>query len=144
MNLKYKTKQGCFVTPCPYDRYDEIWRKIIMVGSSGCESCVYCGGTDTRLKVVDCLASVITVNKKEKKPKSLKDLLKPPFTHHDGFCAIYDSVKKITGNLHWSAFGDYLSNNEEWGLQQEFIDFLVDALNEKWERDFGELEEEKE
>ena len=57
--------------------------------------------------------------------KTLKDVLKPPFTHD----------------------GDLISDRELWLLQNfgswedwndSFFDFVCAALNEKYERDFGE------
>ena len=83
---------------------------------------------------------------------TLKELLKPPFYHsacgqiHEGNTRIMEApgyvckndnitdshVAKIRG---WGFF-QYFENGEE--LQDEFIEFVVQALNEKWERDFGE------
>jgi hypothetical protein len=84
---------------------------------------------------------------------TLKELLKPPFYHDESSCGhVFDgnsrildvpgfaSVKEGKDNTHlahvrgWGFF-QYFENGEE--LQDEFKDFVVQALNEKWERDFG-------
>ena len=90
------------------------------------------------------------------KPETtLKELLKPPFTHdhvgmiHDANNRFIDvpginsnkdkpeswqgeAVAKTRG---WGVF-QYYKNGEE--LQDAFMDFIVAALNEKWGRVFGE------
>jgi len=90
------------------------------------------------------------------KPETtLKEVLKPPFTH-DHIGMIYDAnsrfidVPGINSNKEnpeswqgeavaktrgWGVF-QYYENGEE--LQNAFMDFIVDALNEKWERDVDE------
>ena len=90
-----------------------------------------------------------------KNKTTLKDVLKPPFTC-DRIGMIYDAnsrfidVPGINSNKEnpeswqgeavaktrgWGVF-QYYENGEE--LQDAFMEFIVDALNEKWERDFGE------
>ena len=65
----------------------------------------------------------------------LKDVLFPPF--QTDFIALFDAKKKITGNLTFCAFGDELSTIENRGLQQDFMMFFEEALNEKAEREWG-------
>ena len=55
---------------------------------------------------------------------TLKEVLKPPFTH-DGY-RIGDEDNWILGVYGGSGKG------------QEILEFATEALNEKWERDFGE------
>jgi hypothetical protein len=73
--------------------------------------------------------------------KTLKDVLKPPFKWGENH-AIFDSQKKVTGNILFCSFlngyGDRTDTQEEWRLQQEYMDFIVAAMNEKWERDNNE------
>jgi len=56
--------------------------------------------------------------------KELKDLLKPPFVRDSR--AIKDSD------------GHYIAKFQYWAAFSKLDDFMVAALNEKWERDFGE------
>jgi len=85
--------------------------------------------------------------------QTLRETLKPPFTHdvigmvYDGNTRLVDvpgyalegqdekdtHLAKVRG---WGFFG-YLKNGEQ--LQDEFMDFLTAALNEKWERDYGRV-----
>ena len=80
------------------------------------------------------------------KPKTtLKEVIKFPFKHDD--CAVGDvlcSFRTAGGGIEqrrvmqirgWGSF-QYYENGEE--LQDEFKDWVVQALNEKLERDFGE------
>jgi len=71
---------------------------------------------------------------------TLKDVLKPPFKWGENH-AIFDSQKKITGNIIFCSFlngyGDRADTQEEWRLQQEYMDFIVAAMNEKCEREIG-------
>ena len=73
--------------------------------------------------------------------KTLKDLLKPPFKWGENY-AIFDSQKKVTGNILFCSFlngyGDRADTQEEWRLQNEYMDFIVAAMNEKAERDHVE------
>jgi len=73
--------------------------------------------------------------------REIKDLFKPPFKW-GGNNAIYDSEKKITGDILFCSFlngyGDIKSTQEERRMQYEYMEFIAAALNEKWERDFGE------
>jgi predicted heme/steroid binding protein len=78
------------------------------------------------------------------RPQTLKELLKPPFSH-DGIGVsgeIYVGVNgmdykgtRIAQVRGWGFFQNFENGDK---LQDEFKDFLVAALNEKWERDFGE------
>ena len=70
--------------------------------------------------------------------KTLKDLLKPLFTHRGDYLDIYDQQEKILSNLDCSAYEDLLPIRQQWEFHRDFLDFLVDALNEKSARDFGE------
>jgi len=60
---------------------------------------------------------------------TLKELLKPPFLLKDHY--IYDSGKEYMAQISLTSFG--------WTkkLREELQQFVVQALNEKWERDFG-------
>jgi len=75
------------------------------------------------------------------KPTStLKEILKPPFTHckstvGDIMCRTIEGLRRLANVRGWGFF-QYFENGE--ALQDEFKDFLVEALNEKWERDYGE------
>ena len=90
------------------------------------------------------------------KPQTtLKDVLKPPFTR-DSVGMIYDSnsrfidVPGINCNKddpeNWQ--GEAVAKTRGWGvfqyykngeaLQDAFMDFIVNALNERWEREFSE------
>jgi hypothetical protein len=64
---------------------------------------------------------------------TLRELLKPPF-HHD--CTptgmIYDGNTRLLDIRGWGFF-QYYENGER--LQDEFKEFVVQALNEKWERE---------
>jgi len=67
----------------------------------------------------------------ELKDLTLKDLIKPPF-YHNGFF-IYDSgIQLFTFN---DIFRMAINNQE---LNCLFLDFVVSALNEKWERKLSE------
>jgi len=75
---------------------------------------------------------------------TLEEVLKPPF-RHDGVAEsgeVYVGVNKVHFSdtrimqvRGWGFFQNF-ENGEQ--LQDEFKDFAVAALNEKWERDFGE------
>jgi len=86
---------------------------------------------------------------------TLKEVLKPPFTR-DRIGMIYDANNRfidvpginfnkdnpeswqgeaVAKTCGWGVF-QYYENGEE--LQDAFMDFIVAALNEKWERDIGE------
>ena len=86
--------------------------------------------------------------------KTLKDILKPPFYDAglglicDGNTRLLDAPgfvppERDKNDSHlahirgWGFFG-YLENGEE--IQDSFAKFVVDALNEKWERDNSEHE----
>jgi len=60
---------------------------------------------------------------------TLKELLKPPFERR-GIFRIRDSQNLLIEI-------DMLSG-DAYKLQNDFGDFVVAAMNEKWERDFGE------
>ena len=80
--------------------------------------------------------------------KALKESLKPPF-YNAGFGLICDGNTRLLdvpgfvspeqdkndshlANIRgWGFFG-YLKNGEE--MQDEFTEFVIEALNEKWER----------
>ena len=74
---------------------------------------------------------------------TLKELLKPPFYHNNYLCGeIYCENNKIdNGKLQllqtraWLFFQDFKNGGQ---LYDDFMDFVVTALNEKWEHDFGE------
>jgi hypothetical protein len=74
---------------------------------------------------------------------TLKELLKPPFSHdHCGVGEVFVGVNqadygstRIAQVRGWGFF-QYFENGDR--LQDEFKDFVVQALNEKWERDYGE------
>jgi hypothetical protein len=59
----------------------------------------------------------------------LKNLLKPPFYIGCSGC-IHDSNTRLV------AFPEYVSEGKI--IQAKFNEFVLQALNEKWERDFGE------
>jgi hypothetical protein len=73
--------------------------------------------------------------------QTLKDLLKPPFEWKLGL------VDLVCGNSNGSllTIGSNSSVNSPWlnedDIYKEFKDFVEKALNEKWERDFGERSE---
>jgi hypothetical protein len=84
--------------------------------------------------------------------QTLKELLKPPF-YHAGIGHIFDGNTRLmdvpgyipddedkkdshVANVRGWGFFQYFENGEQ--LQDEFIEFVVQALNEKRERDFGE------
>ena len=75
------------------------------------------------------------------KPTStLKKALKPPFTHcgtpvGNVTCRTVEGLRRLADVRGWGFF-QYFENGE--ALQDEFKEFLVEALNEKWERDYGE------
>jgi len=87
---------------------------------------------------------------------TIKDILKPPF-YNSGLGLICDGNTRLldvpgftskdidkddTHLAHirgWGFFG-YLKDGDK--LQDEFTEFVVTALNEKWERDYGKVEEE--
>jgi hypothetical protein len=64
---------------------------------------------------------------------TLRELLKPPF-HHDGASTgmVYDGNTRLLDIRGWGFF-QYYENGEQ--LQDEFKEFVVQALNEKWERE---------
>jgi hypothetical protein len=64
---------------------------------------------------------------------TLKELLKPPF-HHDGTSTgmVYDGNTRLLDIRGWGFFQNY-ENGEQ--LQDEFKKFVVQALNEKWNRE---------
>jgi len=73
---------------------------------------------------------------------TLRELLNPPFSHdHCGVGEVYCGVNKADyktsrlAQIRGWGFFQYFENGEQ--LQDEFKDFAVNALNEKWERDFG-------
>ena len=89
--------------------------------------------------------------------KNLQELIKPPFYHDGTACGfIYDGNTRIVDVCGYKSEDDreksgndsHLAKQRGWGffryfengdeLQDAFKDFLVSALNEKWERDFGE------
>ena len=94
-------------------------------------------------------------SQKMKPETTLEKLLKPPFVH-DKVGMVYDGNTRLTdipglafegedkNDTHlarvrgWGFF-QYYKNGEK--LQDEFMDFLTAALNEKWERDFREPDE---
>lgn len=51
-----------------------------------------------------------------------------------GFSSLDKEDKHLAHIRGWGFFG-YLKDGDK--LQDEFAKFVVDALNEKWERDFG-------
>jgi hypothetical protein len=73
---------------------------------------------------------------------TLKEVLRPPFYHDQCACGeVYVGVNKVHFNSTriaqvrgWGFFQNF-KNGEQ--LQDEFKDFLVQALNEKWEREYG-------
>lgn len=73
----------------------------------------------------------------------LKDILKPPFRHdHCGVGEIHCGVKyrnysesRLAQIRGWGFFQDFENGAQ---LQDEFKDFVVAALNEKWEKDYGQ------
>ena len=75
---------------------------------------------------------------------TLKDLLKPPFFRNTSSCRdIYCKTQldtERTGVLEIDISGRSSFSYREGGVQlwEEIIEFVVNALNEKWERDFGE------
>jgi hypothetical protein len=64
---------------------------------------------------------------------SLKELLKPPF-HHDGTPTgmVYDGNTRLLDIRGWGFFQNYENGGQ---LQDEFKEFVVQALNEKWMRE---------
>jgi len=90
------------------------------------------------------------------KPETtLKELLKPPFTH-DSIGMIYDDNSRFIdvpglnfnkeNSDSWQ--GEAIAKTRGWGvfqyfengaqLQDEFMDFIVSALNEKWKQNSSE------
>jgi len=72
---------------------------------------------------------------------TLKELLKPPFYDHCGCGEVYCGVNEADYGASrlvqsWMGFFQYFENGEQ--LQDEFKEFVVQALNEKWVCDFGE------
>jgi endogenous inhibitor of DNA gyrase (YacG/DUF329 family) len=69
---------------------------------------------------------------------TLKELLKPPFVHSGDSTIIYDSGyrHRLIDIGGWKSLFEKYENGAE--LQDEFVDIVTAALNEKWERDFGE------
>ncbi|MDR1837571.1 MAG: hypothetical protein LBQ89_07935 [Treponema sp.] len=78
-----------------------------------------------------------------KSATTLKESLKPPFYHGSGLLignifSYTDEAKYIRAHLLLMQSQEYFQcfeNGEQ--LQDEFKEFVVQALNEKWERDFG-------
>jgi len=73
----------------------------------------------------------------------LKEILKPPFRHdHCGTGEVFVHVNKVhfsdTRIMQIRGWGFFQNFENGAELQDEFKDFAVAALNEKWERDFGE------
>jgi len=74
---------------------------------------------------------------------TLKELLKPPF-NWDGFsnseyilCGTNNADCKGIGlKVYGTPFLEHFKNGKQ--LYDDFKDFIVAALNEKWERNFGE------
>jgi hypothetical protein len=74
---------------------------------------------------------------------TLKDLLKPPFSIYplgEIVDASFDhyvlmSVHGRTAEGLWGLFSKYENGDR---LYEEFKEFVVSALNEKWEREYGE------
>jgi hypothetical protein len=64
---------------------------------------------------------------------TLQELLKPPF-HHDGTPSgmVYDGNTRLLDIRGWGFF-QYYENGAR--LQDEFKEFVVQALNETWERE---------
>ena len=68
--------------------------------------------------------------------KTLKDVLKPPFMrisnllHGSNTISITDTNITVANTKGWNQLPEY--------IQTEFADWMVGALNEKWEQDFGE------
>ena len=86
-----------------------------------------------------------------KSTTTLRELLKPPF-YHDEAGQIYEGNTRIMESPGYVCKDDNITDSHVakirgWGflqyfengaqLQDEFIEFVVQALNEKWERDFG-------
>jgi hypothetical protein len=75
---------------------------------------------------------------------TLRELLKPPF-HHDGSSTgmVYDDNTRLLDIRGWGFF-QYYENGAQ--LQDEFKEFVVQALNEKWDREksVSELNTDKE
>jgi hypothetical protein len=92
-----------------------------------------------RLRLAEDGAFVIYGKQKRKggggvKPATaLRELLKPPF-HHDGTSTgmVYDGNTRLLDIRGWGFFQNY-ENGEQ--LQDEFKEFVVQALNEKWNRE---------
>jgi Zn finger protein HypA/HybF involved in hydrogenase expression len=68
--------------------------------------------------------------------KTLKELIKPPFKRRS-YNGVVDSERFLIGAVGW---GEDFNN---WGSHKEEVDmvyqFVVESLNEKWERDYGGL-----
>ena len=69
---------------------------------------------------------------------TLKELLKPPFHRQDFSHFVYDgnaaAVLEINTILTARLFSLDVRNQAE----KELLEYIAEALNEKWERDFGE------
>jgi len=71
---------------------------------------------------------------------TLKEILKPPFRHdHCGCGEVFVDVNKVhfsdTRIMQIRGWGFFQNFENGAELQDEFKDFVVQALNEKWERD---------
>jgi len=75
------------------------------------------------------------------KPTTLKELLKSPFvrgTGSDWQYLIYGTYNNSPKPLLRAYFHNFFGLKNDIKLFNEFCDFTTAALNEKWERDFGE------
>ena len=72
---------------------------------------------------------------------TLKEILKPPFRYDkdnsgDVYCTnADDEYTRVLQVRKWGVFHHFENGKQ---LQDEFEEFVMKALNEKWERDFGE------
>ena len=74
--------------------------------------------------------------------KTLKDILKPPFVSGGGHvcCEVADfglGYRRVIDICGWGTFQNCKNGDE---IQDELEAFTAAALNEKWERDFGNKE----
>jgi hypothetical protein len=91
------------------------------------------------LKCKPCLLDIFYIRRDStmgdiKPATTLRKLLKPPFHHDDvpGIGMIYDGNTRLIDIRGWGFF-QYYKNGEQ--LQDEFKEFVVQSLNEKWERE---------
>jgi hypothetical protein len=91
------------------------------------------------LKCKPCLSDIFYTRRDStmgdmKPAATLRKLLKPPFHHDDipGIGMIHDGNTQLVDIRGWGFF-QYYENGEQ--LQDEFKEFVVQALNEKWERE---------